>query len=275
MVSARDMNARSNRPARGFDVFDGAPVRIARDERRMHVRAYNHWVSLLHGRPFPLIDDLDPSDLADFGPSSVLLDFTSGHADPVIRYLGDRLREECGAVAVPDHLNEVPSRSLLSRLTDQYHRIIATRTPIGFEAEFVSRRGHETLYRGILMPFSATGESIDYLYGVINWKELVDADTQARLDAELARAREVPRRTPPIAAIWADGPGGTVPEASGDRAADRLRTRPALAHVALEAGEQEFALLVARRGAASGLDIVARIDGDDPLVRAAILRAAD
>ena len=28
----------------------------------MHVRAYNHWVSLLDGRDFPSIDDLEPSD---------------------------------------------------------------------------------------------------------------------------------------------------------------------------------------------------------------------
>ena len=26
---------------------------IGTDERRMHVRAYNHWVSLLEGRDFP------------------------------------------------------------------------------------------------------------------------------------------------------------------------------------------------------------------------------
>jgi len=33
---------------------------IGSDERRMHVRAYNHWVSLLEGRDFPSIEDLEP-----------------------------------------------------------------------------------------------------------------------------------------------------------------------------------------------------------------------
>src|SRR3546814_8146806 len=50
---------------------------IGTDERRMHVRAYNHWVSLLGGRAYPAIDDLDPTNISDFGSNSVLLDFRS------------------------------------------------------------------------------------------------------------------------------------------------------------------------------------------------------
>ncbi|RYG99975.1 MAG: hypothetical protein EON58_01850, partial [Alphaproteobacteria bacterium] len=58
------------------------PLDIGTDERRMHVRAYNHWVSLLHGRPYPSIENLDPENIADFGPHSVLLDFSKGIDDP-------------------------------------------------------------------------------------------------------------------------------------------------------------------------------------------------
>ena len=57
---------------------DGPPASIGRDERRMQVRAYNHWAGLLGDRNFPCIEDLDPDNLPDFGPYSVLLDFTSG-----------------------------------------------------------------------------------------------------------------------------------------------------------------------------------------------------
>ena len=39
---------------------------IGTDERRMHVRAYNYWVSLLDGRDYPSIEDLDPSNITDF-----------------------------------------------------------------------------------------------------------------------------------------------------------------------------------------------------------------
>ena len=52
------------------------PPEIGVDERRMHVRAYNYWVSLLAGRPYPSIQDVDPHKIEDFGPHSVLLDFS-------------------------------------------------------------------------------------------------------------------------------------------------------------------------------------------------------
>ena len=144
---------------------------IGSDERRMHVRAYNYWCSLLDGRDYPSIEDLDPSDIADFGPHSVLLDFTEGSDNPATPYIGSAVRAECDLAAEGvATIAEVPSRSLLSRLTDHYMQIIANRAPVGFEAEFVNQRGQSVCYRGILMPFSSDGDTIDFIYGVINWK---------------------------------------------------------------------------------------------------------
>ncbi|MBO9713326.1 hypothetical protein [Sphingomonas sp.] len=197
------------------------PLDIGNDERRMHVRAYNHWVSLLGGRAYPSIEDLDPENIADFGQNSVLLDFTNGIEDPVIRFLGRSLREECGVDASTIRVAEVPSRSLLSRLTDHYLQIIANRAPIGFEAEFVGTRGHNTLYRGILMPFSSDEDTIDFIYGVINWKELVDAETQARLNAEIEEARRT-APTPSLAPVWADGPSAGFADAALDTGTELL-----------------------------------------------------
>ncbi|WP_277978630.1 PAS domain-containing protein [Sphingomonas phyllosphaerae] len=182
-----------------------AVLAIGGDERRMHVRAYNHWVSLLGERPYPAIADLEPASIADFGANSVLLDFSAGVDDPSVQFIGRALRDECGADQTIARISDVPARSLLSRLTDHYLQIIANQAPIGFEAEFVGTRGHATLYRGILMPFSSDGASIDFIYGVINWKELVTADHQAALDRELSVAR-APRHDPVPAAAWADGP---------------------------------------------------------------------
>ena len=128
---------------------------IGSDERRMHVRAYNYWVSLLDGRDYPSIEDLEPGDLVDFAPHSVLLDFTSGRDDPATPYIGVAIRAECDLDDEVRTIADVPSRSLLSRLTDHYMQIIANRAPVGFEAEFVHQRGDNLCYRGILMPFSS------------------------------------------------------------------------------------------------------------------------
>ena len=157
------------------DVTPGSGAGVSEidtDERRMHVRAYNYWVSLLGGRDYPSIEDLEPGEVSDFAAHSVLLDFTQGGENPATPYIGAAIREECGLGEGIKTISEVPSRSLLSRLTDHYLQIIANRAPIGFEAEFDNQRGETICYRGILMPFSSDGDTIDFIYGVINWKRV-------------------------------------------------------------------------------------------------------
>ncbi|PSJ38927.1 PAS domain-containing protein [Allosphingosinicella deserti] len=199
-----------------------APPEIGVDERRMHVRAYNYWVSLLDGRPYPSINDLDPATLGDFGPHSVLLDFSEGGEDPGVAWLGRALREECDLVGDIRRISEVPKRSLLSRLTDHYLQIIANRAPIGFEAEFVSQGGRNTMYRGILMPFSSSGETIDFIYGVINWKEIAGDAVIADIAREAGRALAAGVPAIESSPVWADGPNAeplllseVVPESEG------------------------------------------------------------
>ncbi|KPL69144.1 hypothetical protein SZ64_14125 [Erythrobacter sp. SG61-1L] len=192
------------------------PSLIGQDERRMQVRAYNHWAGLLEDRNFPSIDDLDPESLTDFGPYSVLLDFTAGIENPGISYLGEKLAIECDADETIEHLDDVPSRSLLSRITDHYMQILANQAPIGFEAEFVNQRNQTILYRGILLPFSSDDDTIDFIYGVINWKELADQRTTDELMLEIDQALEdAPEETPLRSSDhpmtdWADGPAATV-----------------------------------------------------------------
>src|SRR5438270_5526717 len=120
---------------------------IGTDERRMHVRAYNHWVSLLRGRDFPSIEDLEPENVEDFASHSVLLDFTCGRSDPAIAYVGTAIRDECELDEDVRAISDVPSRSLLSRLTDHYLQIISNCSPIGFEAEFDIPAGDTICYR--------------------------------------------------------------------------------------------------------------------------------
>jgi hypothetical protein len=189
---------------------DLPPDAIGQDERRMQVRAYNHWASLLGERTFPSIEDLEPADLPDFGPYSVLLDFSTGIEDPVVQFLGEELAKECGASDQIESLSDVPPRSLLSRITDHYLQIMANQAPIGFEAEFVNQRGASILYRGILLPYSSDDESIDFIYGVINWKEMADAATADELLLEIDQALEADeaaaRRHDDALADWADSP---------------------------------------------------------------------
>jgi len=192
---------------------DPPPQVVGQDERRMQVRAYNYWASLLGNHSFPLVTTLLDGDYPDFADNLVLLHFDDGIEDPAITFVGGKLAEECGTASSIERLSHVPGRSLLSRITDHYMQIIANQAPIGFEAEFVNQHGRTILYRGILLPFSSDGTAIDYIMGAINWKELADQATTDELLLEIGQAldttpvRKQPRR-PLIEAgdAWADGP---------------------------------------------------------------------
>lgn len=183
-----------------------APPSIGQDERRMHVRAYNFWAGLLGERLFPSVEDLSPETDDDFGPNSVLLDFTNGIENPTIQFLGRSLREECEIDASITAVADVPARSLLSRITDHYLQIIANQSPIGFEAEFVNQRGVTIMYRGILLPFSTDDETIDFIYGVINWKEVATDAVQHGIEEEVSEAMLSAPARKMAGPVWEDGP---------------------------------------------------------------------
>ena len=214
------------------DQDDGAidpPAVVGVDERRMQVRAYNYWASLLADRAYPSVEDLDLEG-ADFGPYSVLLDFTQGIENPGIAFLGDRLRNESQIDDEVHYISQIPGRSLLSRLTDHYLQIIANRAPIGFEAEFESDRGVTIMYRGILLPFSSDDDTIDFIMGVINWKEAVPADQAEELQLSVEQAlRSAPPLTAPVP-VWADGP-------DSERIDEEVTADPAPGFTALREGD--------------------------------------
>ena len=149
------------------------------DERRMQVRAYNFWLSLVANDELPAIEDLRPEELDDLGPSGVVLDLTLGRENPSILYIGEKLAAACGTSDEIMTAGDVPGRSLLARLTEHGLEVVANRSPVGFDAEFVDTAGRLILYRSILLPFSSDGRTIDFIFGVISWKEDAVAVTPA------------------------------------------------------------------------------------------------
>jgi hypothetical protein len=184
---------------------------IGTDERRMHVRAYNYWVSLLDGRDYPSIEDLEPGEVTEFAAHSVLLDFTGGRDNPATPYIGEKVREACDIDGTVNTISDVPSRSLLSRLTDHYLQIIANRAPVGFEAEFVNQAGETLCYRGILMPFSSDGDTIDFLYGVINWKTAERGVHDQPIQAAIAPVEEPAVDEPVEDELLLEAPADEIP----------------------------------------------------------------
>lgn len=174
----------------GGDANDGgegaieAPPGIDGDDRRAHLAAYDHWVSLRRGRACPSILDMDRRRLE--GPRAILLELIGGN-DPALTFVGGALLREAGMAALP-RIGSVPAGSFLSLLVAHFPQVAATREPIAFEGEQVGSDGCSNIYRGILLPLAADGRTVDHVYGTISWRELAPGDLTAGIALEVGRA---------------------------------------------------------------------------------------
>jgi hypothetical protein len=163
--------------------YEAPPSFRDADERRLHLRAYHHWASLLRGRLLPSPADLDIARLGGLVANAVLLELG---AAPLVRFVGERLRAEAGIGEQALPLSSVPEGSVLARLVDATGDVVAKQAPVRVDTEFVSPDGCTMLCRGVLMPLSTDGTRIDALFGVINWKEAAAPELATRIAAEIA-----------------------------------------------------------------------------------------
>lgn len=137
---------------------------IGAAERRRHASVYNYWLSIRGDRDFPALRDLDPLEISDAGPCSVLLQLISGGQDAEIRHLGETLSSDVEVTRIAD----APRRSLLSSIAAKLAIVAISRDPLAFEDEFETAAG-TTLCRVTLLPLSSTGAWVDYVYGFVTF----------------------------------------------------------------------------------------------------------
>lgn len=147
----------------GAEALLSALESVTPSERRRHASVYNYWLSIRGDRPFPTVRDLDPLELSDAGPSSFLLELTGAGEDAEIRHVGLMLR----AGADVDKVSEVAEPSVLHCARQRLAEVAATRAAVAFEDEFGAAE-RSTRCWVTLLPFSSTGEVVDYVYGFVS-----------------------------------------------------------------------------------------------------------
>src|ERR1044072_7676970 len=99
-------------PAEGpaADALLSAFKGISESERQRHEAVLQYWLSIRGSRELPPLHDLDPLQISDPRPSSILLELSGSGEDAEIRHLGERLKPDAGI----DKISEAPRPSLLS-----------------------------------------------------------------------------------------------------------------------------------------------------------------
>jgi hypothetical protein len=136
---------------------------IASPERGRHARVLNYWLSIRGDKEFPPLHDLDPLELTDAGPTSILLELISGGHDAEIRHVGDRLK----AYVDVERIIDAPSPSLLASIAKKLPIVAISRDFLAFEDEFSTPDGSARCW-ATLLPLSAGGAWVDYVYAFVS-----------------------------------------------------------------------------------------------------------
>jgi hypothetical protein len=161
---------------------------IAAVERRKHASVFNYWLSIRRDRQFPPIRDLDPLEISDAGPYSLLLEMIGGGEDAEIRHIGHAIKNGVDVAKVGD----APNPSLLSCVASRLPVVAACREAFAFEDKFETPEGKVRCWV-TLLPFSATGTWIDYVYGFVSLDPATgEATAEAEVAAETAAAEDAP-----------------------------------------------------------------------------------
>jgi hypothetical protein len=159
-------------------------------ERRKHETVLDYWLTIRGAREFPSLHDLDPLEISEAGPSSILLELIGGGEDAEIRFLGAALNGHVDG----DRISTAPRPSILASIAKKLSIVAISRNFLAFEDEFTT--GDETTRCWTtLFPLSAAGAWVDYVYALVSI-ETGPADAGREPDAAHEIEAELPEAEP-------------------------------------------------------------------------------
>jgi hypothetical protein len=133
-------------------------------ERQRHAQVLSYWLSIRGDKEFPPLHDLDPLEISDAGPSSVLLELLSGGHDAEIRHLGEALRDE----GWPEQIMDAANPSILASIAKKLPIVAISRDFLAFEDEYATDAGTTRCWV-TLLPLSGGGAWVDYVYALVSF----------------------------------------------------------------------------------------------------------
>ena len=164
----------------------GAFKKISASDRGKHARVLNYWLSIRGDKEFPSLHDLDPLQLSDAAPNSVLLELISGGHDAEIRHIGQMLKAHGEA----ERLIDAPRPSILACIANKLPIVAISRDFLAFEDDFSTAEGTIRCWV-TLLPLSAGGAWVDYVYALVSFDAVpAKAADAAKAPAKKAKAAE-------------------------------------------------------------------------------------
>ena len=143
-------------------------------ERRKHASVLNYWLSIRGDKDLPPLHDFDPLEISDAAPHSLLVELIGGGEDAEIRHLGEQLK----TLGEVERIIDAPRPSLLASIASKLSIVAISRNFLAFEDEFPSGEGTMRCWV-TLLPLSAAGAWVDYVYGYASFTAVADESEEA------------------------------------------------------------------------------------------------
>ena len=195
---------------------------IEPSERRKHASVLNYWLSIRGDKEFPPLHDLDPLEISDAAPCSILLELISGGHDAEIRHLGEALKGE-GQV---ERMIDAPSPSILSSIAKKLPIVAISRDFLAFEDEYSTADGTTRCWV-TLLPLSAGGAWVDYVYAFVSLDAVPAEKPKAAKPTKKAAADEpLPEADAQQAEVEVEPAAETIPEPVAEEGPDQVVEDP-------------------------------------------------
>jgi hypothetical protein len=179
-------------------------------ERQKHAVVLDYWLSIRGDKEFPPLHDLDPLEISDAGPCSILLELIGGGQDAEIRHLGEALKAD----VTVDRIIDSPNPSILSCIAKKLPIVAISRDFLAFEDNFRSGDGFTRCWV-TLLPLSSCGSWVDYVYAFVSVETTGGRAAKIIEVAEVDEAPPTEEAVAKVAEVAADVPT-EEPEAAAD-----------------------------------------------------------
>jgi len=141
-------------------------------ERRLAGRLLAYWHVIAEDRTFPSWQDVSIERIGDDWKQCFLLDYSqtehaSGIAPPRLAHLGEDLLPLLGALVGGD---TGWSDAMLEKFRRKIDRVLREQAPLLIEDGLARADGSTLLFRGVLLPLTATAGRIEHILGAVNGK---------------------------------------------------------------------------------------------------------
>ena len=140
------------------------------DERRLVFRVLHHWTEMAIAQRFPRKDSIDPWLVGDDWANCMMLKLDPDKEHSSFYVVGANLLPP-GKSLEGASVADCPDGTVLAVLLGQLDRCIAHAAPVIVEGS-TSHLGAPVRYRGVLLPLSEDGVSVEGIFGAANFKEI-------------------------------------------------------------------------------------------------------